>query len=73
MRDRLPAGFNQARDVWLDLGQLWADPIPYVFLVTKWPGRYWDGKGFALSRPAFINRLLKQEVPRPWLLHSPFA
>jgi hypothetical protein len=72
--ERLPAGFNQARDVWLDLGHLPAPAAsPHVFLVTKWPGRYWKGKGFLLSRQFFINHLLNQEVPRPWLLHSPIA
>ncbi len=69
----LPPGFNQMRDVWLDMEPLSAYVAPYVFLVTKWPGRYWPGKGFAISRQTFINCLLKQELPRPWLLHSPTA
>jgi hypothetical protein len=67
---RLPAGFNQVRDVWLDLGHLPTDAARLVFLVTKWPGRYWAGKGFALSHAGFLNCLLSQEIPHPWNLTS---
>jgi hypothetical protein len=70
---RLPPGFNQVRQVWLDLGQLPTCPVPLVCRVTQWPGRHWGGKGFALSRQVFIAHLLNQEVPRPWLCHSPIV